>query len=136
MAIDVAITVANVLKGATSATTTGSGTAGGTITAGQPLYQLAADSRYYAADADASSATATVIGIALHASLAGQPIQFVTAGPMTIGGTLTIGSAYYLSITAGGINIGAPIAGYVSCLGFATSATVLTVNLNNTGVLL
>ncbi len=74
---DYTITAANVLKGANAVTATG--IAGGTITAGQPLYSDATDSnKLKLADADASLAASTVVGLALHAALSGQPITYLT----------------------------------------------------------
>ena len=81
-------------------------------------------------------AARAVDGIALHASLSGQPLQILTGGPVTIGATLTPGVQYYASNTAGGL---CPIAdltagSYPVSLGFAISTTVLNVKLNAAGV--
>lgn len=98
---DVTITAANVVAGTSAQTLTG--TAGETITAGQAVYLKAADSKLYKADANVTSAEATAVGIALHGSLANQPLTYQTAGTITIGGTVVAGTAYYVSATAGGI---------------------------------
>lgn len=112
------------------------GTAGATITAGQSVYLDAATSTVKLADADASAATADCIGIALHGSLAGQPITYQTDGTLTIGATMTLGAPYFVSATAGGI---CPPADVVSPLrttliGVATTTTVLTLKLYTSGV--
>ena len=134
---DIAITAANVLKGSGSKIV--NGTAGATITAGQVVYLEASSGKYKLADCN--SATAEVRspdGIALHGSLANQPLTILSSGPLTCGGTLTAGVAYYLSGTAGGI---APVADlttgdYPVILGIATSSTVLNVDIQEAGVAL
>jgi hypothetical protein len=74
---DYAVTAASVLKGANA--TTATGTAGATITAGQPLYIDTSDSdKLKLADADASLLASTVAGVALHGAASGQPITYVT----------------------------------------------------------
>lgn len=135
--VDLVITAANVVKGSNA--TLANGTAGATITAGQALYLEAATTTYKLADCD--SATAEVrspAGIALHASLSGQPITLQTAGDITIGATLAAGVAYYLSPNAGGI---APVADILSgdypvLLGLAKSTTVITLKIQEAGVAL
>lgn len=126
---DLTITAANVAAGSTAAKATG--TAGVTITAGQVVYLDSATNTIKLADADASSATATCIGIALHASLAGQPISYQTDGTITIGATLTAGKVYVVSATAGGIAPSADLTTNwrTTILGVATSTTVLTMKL-------
>ena len=133
---DLTITVASVVKGAGASVE--NGTAGANVTAGQPVYKDAGDSNKFKL-ADSDSATAAVrspYGLALHASLAGQPLQVLTGGPITIGATLTAGLAYYLSKTAGGICPVADIAsgGYATIIGIATSTTVLNIKFQESGV--
>ena len=116
---DITITAANVLM--TSADTT-TGIAGETITAGMPVYLKSTDARYWKAQCDGTAAEATAVGIALHASLAGQPLTIATGGTINIGAT-TAKVFYYLSATAGGI---APVADltsgqYIVALGYATT---------------
>ena len=98
---DLTVTASQVLSstGAVFAT----GTAGATITAGQPVYYDGTN--YQPADANASSTTAAAVGIALHASLTGQPIKIQTAGDITIGAGAApaVGTIYVVSATAGGI---------------------------------
>ncbi len=133
---DIAITAANVVKG--SGASTSSGTAGASITAGQTLYLDSATNTLKLADANSTAATAACVGIALHAASSNQPIQYLTQGPITIGGTLTAGVFYIASATAGGV---APASdattGWIPCqLGYASSTTVLQVGIVNTGVTL
>lgn len=113
----------------------GDGTAGETITAGMPLYQAAADGKYYKA-ISSSSAAATVAGISLHAALSGQPIQFIKSGNLTAGASMTRGMIYSVSATAGAIMPYTDYAAgqYVSRLGVAANTTVLVVGIANSGV--
>src|SRR5262245_31736330 len=98
---DLTITAANVLAGAGS--TIENGRAGAAITAGQVVY-AAANGTYQLADANGASAVIkTARGIALHAAASGQPLAILRAGSITIGATMTAGTAYYLSDTPGGI---------------------------------
>lgn len=82
--------------------------------------------------ADSNSATAEARqakGIALNGASLNQPIAVHKSGDITIGATLTPGTAYYLSDTAGGIcplaDVGA--GEYVCQIGLAKSASVLSV---------
>lgn len=132
---DLTITAASVAQG--SGATKVHGIAGTTITAGQTVYLDSSDSRYKLYDADSATAAARVCaGIALHAASSGQPLAVHTEGPLTIGATVTQGVAYYGSDTAGGI---CPVADlesgdYPCFLGFATSTTVIDVNIVHAGV--
>jgi hypothetical protein len=102
---DLTITVASVAPhtGANYPSILARGTAGATITAGQSLYLDSATSTLKLADADLSTAAAYGVGIAMHAALSGQPIQYITGGFFTPGATLTKGGVYTVSATAGGI---------------------------------
>ena len=80
------------------------GVSGGTVTAGMAVYLDALDNKLKAAD---------VKGIALHGASDGQPLRVQTAGSLTIGATTTVGAAYVLSATPGGI---APIADLLSAM--------------------
>jgi hypothetical protein len=87
------------------------GTAGATITHGQTLYEDTSDLDSNGTPklklADADSTTAAVrkcAGTALHGAVSGEPIQYVEEDPeYTPGGTLVVGTSYYLSDTPGGI---------------------------------
>jgi len=134
---DLVITAANVLSGSGAKIT--HGTAGATVTAGQTVYRDPTDSKYKLADDNsATAAVRSVDGIALHASLAGQPLAVHESGPLTVGATMTAGVAYYLSDTPGGICPVADLATgeYPALLGIATSTTVLNVAIQEAGVAL
>ena len=129
---DISVTASSVVPASTAAIS--HGIAGGTITAGQPLYIDTADSdSLKPADANASSLTATVIGIALHGASDGQPIAYITQGDLTLNAVLTAGKIYVLTETAGGIALAVDLAtGWrTSVLGVAKSTTVLAVKINN-----
>jgi hypothetical protein len=134
---DLAITAASVLPGTGAKIV--EGTAGASVTAGQVVYLDSSANSYKLADCNsATAAVRSPAGIALHASATGQPLAVATAGPVTIGATLTAGVAYYLSGTPGGIR---PVADnttgdYPVILGIATSTTVLNVKIQEAGVAL
>lgn len=100
---DIAITAANVLSSTTAQR--GFGTSGATITAGQSLYIDTSDNnKLKLFDSDVAAPANVFAGIALHASLAGQPIAYVIADPsFTFGGTVLAGDTIWGADTAGGI---------------------------------
>lgn len=132
--VDVTVTEAEVLPG--SDTTYFDGTFGETITAGEVVYLDTSDDKLKLADCDASSATATIKGIAMNSGGDGQPGKVAIAGSIDPGFTVTVGETYVLSGTAGGI---APIADlaagdWVSHLGVGLSASSLQLRIYNSGV--
>jgi hypothetical protein len=130
---DLTITAANVV--AQTGSSTQDGTAGASITAGQPVYFDATTSTIKLAVSSSAAAAATR-GIALHAAATGQPIKYLTAGPLTAGATLAVGKIYAVSGTAGGIQPQEDIGTgeFVTILGIATSTTTLNVTINASGV--
>jgi hypothetical protein len=134
---DITVTAASVAPhtGSNSPSVLRRGTAGASITAGQSVYLLSSDNTIRLADADASTAAAYGVGIAMHAAASGQPIQYITGGFFTPGATLTKGQLYCVSTTAGGI---APISDTVAATGahpcilfYAISTTVAFVLVSN-----
>lgn len=133
---DLVITAANVVAGSNALKETG--TAGETITAGMTVYKDPSSKRFMKADSNSLAPGASVAyGIALHASLLYQPLTVQKSGDITIGATLTAGTAYCLSETAGGIEAQADVgSGNNLCvLGFAKSTTVLALNITNPAAL-
>ena len=131
---DLTITAASVVAGGNAVVD--NGVAGAAITAGQVVYK-AADGTYKLADNNLAGAEAPT-GIALNGAAIGQRVAVQTSGKITIGATLTAGSAYCLSSTAGGI---CPVAdlttgNVVVQLGLAVSTTVLDLKINAPGVTL
>lgn len=113
------------------------GTAGETITAGQTVYKSSSTNKWMKADSDSGSAEAkTAGGIALNGASLNQPVVVHLEGDLTIGATLTKGTAYYLSETAGGIQPAADVgAGENVCqIGIAKSTSVLAVRIIAPGV--
>lgn len=131
---DIVITPASVVPGANARLE--QGFAGETITAGQALYK-ASTGLWMKADSNSATVLARVAtAFALTGSSAGQPIVVQRSGSLTIGGTLTAGVAYYLSDTAGGICPVADVGAgeYAQVLGIATSAAILKIGFNDSGV--
>ena len=133
--VDLAITAASVLAGPGAKRETG--TAGETITAGQPVYLDTSTNRYRLADSNAATEAARIPrGIALNGAATDQPLTIQTTGDIAIGATLVEGTAYYLSDTPGGIAPRADIGAgeYVCLIGLAKSTSVLGVNIQYSGV--
>jgi hypothetical protein len=124
---DLSITAANVAT--VTGGSTSSGTAGVTITAGQLVYLDSVSSTIKLADANASITAADCVGVALHGSLAGQPIVYQTGGDYTTGGTNTVGEVYVVSATAGGIAPRADLASgwYTKVWMIAKTAAIATI---------
>ena len=127
---DLTITAADVKK--TDSTLIAEGIAGGTVTAGQPVYKdSTASNKLKAADADVL-ASAAAVGIALHGASADQPLKYAIGGNLTLSNVMTAGAVYVVSANAGGI---APVADlgsgdYVTLLGIATSTTNLKLSIS------
>ena len=135
---NLSITAANVVAGS-DATITRIYKAGESITAGQAVYRASDTGKWMLADSNSATAEAkTAQGIALHAASNNQPLAVQTEGDITIGATLTAGSPYYLSDTAGGIQPAADLASgeNVCLLGLAKSTTVLALKIQAPGVTL
>lgn len=133
---DLGPTAANVVK--QSGTQTATGTYGETVTAGQAIYKKASDGLLYKAQCDGTTAEAAVVGIALNSGSANQPASYATSGLLTLGAVTAgaAGVAVALSATAGGICPDGDIAStnYYTAIGVLTSATVIQIALNVTGV--
>lgn len=131
---DLTVTAASVVN---SSGAIQSGTAGETITAGMALYLKASDSKLYKAQCDGTAAEATLVGVSLHAALAGQPLAYAGNGNTINIGATTAKTPYVVSAAAGAV---APVAdlvtgNYISILGIASGTTgVMTLAINNTGV--
>jgi hypothetical protein len=133
---DYSVTAANVLASANAQKKTG--TAGATITAGQSLYIDTADSnKLKLYDANAASPANVMAGIALHASLAGQPITYVISDPaFTPGFAITAGATVIGSATPGGLCPDADkVTGwYVNEVGHGISTTQIKMAIVASGV--
>jgi len=135
---DLTITAANVVAQGNAVIE--HGRAGATLTAGQMVYKEAATGKFKPADNDSATAEVrAVYGMALHASLDGQPLAVAKSGSdVAMGAILTAGVEYYLSGTAGGI---APRADVTTGddpirVGMAKSTTVLNLDFADPNVTL
>jgi hypothetical protein len=110
--------------------------AGATILGGQPLYADSATGHLKPARANAL-ATAAVVGISLHEAEDGQPVAYLTAGPLRINPVAVPGVVYLLSASAAG-GIAADqdlITGqYVTVLGVAIAADIIEVQVMVAGL--
>lgn len=133
---DLSITAANVV--AASSATVIRGVAAETVTAGKVMARNAAGGFVLADSNSATAATRAAIGIALNGASAGQPLSVISEGALTAGATLTPGTDYWLSDTPGGLCPRADLASgeYPVLVGVATSASVLSVDIRNSGVAL
>jgi hypothetical protein len=132
---DVTVVATEVL--ADSGTISTDGILGATVTAGQTVYLDTTTNTFKLADANASAATATVKGIALNGGVSGQPVKVaIGGGTLDPGFTVTVGTVYVQSATAGGIAPVADLASghYVCVLGVGITASQLSLVVKNAGV--
>lgn len=133
---DLSITASAVQPG--SGSTVIHGTAGATVTAGQPVYKDANDSdKWKPADADSSEATAAAEGIAANSASDEQPLAIVKRGALETGATTVKGTVYVVSDNAGGICPAADLSSgsYTTILGVAANTTgTINVHIHASGV--
>ena len=113
-------------------------TAGEAIDAGELIYQDSADSKMKLADASAA-ATATLVGVALTSAAAdGDFLVYQASESVDLGAILTAGTFYYMSANAGKIAPHADLVStnVVSAIGYATSTSLLTLSIANTGAVI
>jgi hypothetical protein len=130
LAADLSVTAASVVAGTNAKTQ--AAIALSAVTAGQPLYRDTTTGKVAPADADSGTAAIrTPIGIALNSAGASQPVTYIYEGDLTAGATLTVGTIYTASDTAGGIRpaVDDNTGDYITVLGVASSASVLAVKL-------
>jgi hypothetical protein len=135
---DLTITAANVAV-STNAVVNRQYNAGETITAGMCVYLKSTTGTWFKAQADGTaeeSGSGVQTGIALHASLAGQPLAVQTSGSITIGATTTVGTIYVVSAAAGGICPWADLVSTnkLSIIGYGSTAAILAMVPAATGV--
>jgi hypothetical protein len=129
-------TAASVVTG-TGTTHKTSVTAGGTLTAGMPVYKDLTDSNKHKAARANAAATAVVAGIALHGASSGQPLLIQNDGNINLGATLVLGETYCLSDAVAGQIV--PIgdlgsSDYPTILGIAISTSILALDIQVGGV--
>ena len=130
---DLIVTPANVLAQAGS--TKSEGIAGESITAGETIYKASATGKIMKADAS-DEAGSKALGVALNNAALDQPVDFVTAGKLTAGAAVDVGTVYAVSATAGGI---CPVGDleaedYVTILGVGVNATTINLTIISSGV--
>ena len=131
---NLSITAANVVEDSVSKQAY---TAGATITAGQALYIDTGNSNVAKlAQSDGTALEATVKGVAMNGASSGQPVYIAVSGDLDIGATVTVGTIYVLSQTAGAICPVADLASsdYVSIIGVGTAADNFKIAITNSGV--
>lgn len=134
---DLSITPANVVASANASRR--EALAGEAITAGQAIYLATATKKWMRADNNSGTAEARrATAIALNGGALNQPVSGLISGDVTIGATLTAGSAYYLGDAPGALCPAADLAsGESVCLiGLAKSTSVLAVSIQYPGVTL
>ena len=135
---DIVVTAANVLASGQASKETG--VAGVAVTAGQPVYKETGTDLFKLTDCDSATVEArNFYGMTLNAAGVGQPVSVAKSDPdFTPGATLTKGSRYYASGTAGGIAPEADLASgdHVVLIGVASSTTKLVMKPLNSGVVI
>lgn len=106
---------------------------GATITAGQCVY-LDSNNAWQKMQCDGTAAEAGsggTFGIALCGASSGQPLDVLTSGTVTIGGTVVTGTPYCVGTTAGEIVPFADLASTnkVTYLGFASTTAILDLSI-------
>lgn len=132
---DLSITATSVAPGSGSVTI--DVTSGATITAGKACYVSSSDGKAYLADTNSATAEVRSLrGVALNAASSGQPVRLQTSGQIAIGATVTVGTIYVLSATAGGIAPVTDLASghYTSIVGVGLTSSVIGLNIYNSGV--
>jgi hypothetical protein len=99
--------------------------AGEALTANDAVYILASDGKAYKCDADDTSKI-NFVGFVNETVSSGANVNIIHSGQMSGFSSLTIGSTYYLSGTAGAITSTPPTNSVL--VGFATSATTIKFN--------
>lgn len=115
------------------------GTAGGTITAGMPVYKDSSDSnKIKPADADAD-ASSNAVGIAVTGAASGQVVYYVTNdSALELGlADSDVGKPLFVSTTAGGICPWEDLAtgDYATFLGMVSTGGTVKMNITRGGVI-
>lgn len=108
---------------------------GEAITAGEPVYQLSTDSKYYAAQAD-TAAKAAAKGVAVTSAALNGYAFVVLNGPVDVGATVAVGVMYYVSNTNGAICLESDLGTghFVTKLGIGATASQIRVGITSTGI--
>ncbi len=131
-------TAGNVVKGSGATLYSPIPFAGEAITAGMDCYVKVSDGLVYKSQSDGTAEEAGCHGIALNSAGIGQPVVLQNGGSINLGATLVAATTYGVSDTAGAI---CPVADFGSgkrctIIGVATTTALLTISINNTGILI
>lgn len=110
---------------------------GATVALGSPLYIDTSDNEYKLSDADSGTASNTVRGVAINTGVDGGSVRVATSGSIVlVGATLAVGTAYYLSDTAGGIKPAGDLTtgDNVVLIGVASTTTQLDLKIHDFGI--
>lgn len=127
--------VAPVVAPTANPTLTEQRVAGATIAAGQWVYLDTANSNVAKlAQSDGTVLEAAVAGMALNSASTGQPVTIAIGGTVTVGSVVAAGVFYFLSSTAGNMELFTDVASTEkeSLLCYAISATVIYILIRNT----
>ena len=134
---ELSITAAQVLAGADADFY--QGVAGVAVTAGQAVYLDILTNRLRLADANGSTDSAQLIGIALHQAAAEQPLRVQTRGKVTLGvsAAVTSSTIFILGANPGGIAPAADKAAgwYTSLVGVGNAQAGINLSIFASGVL-
>lgn len=112
---------------------------GEAVTAGQAVYLKTSDNKHWKAD-NSTATLANVSGIAMIGGAADSYGYIITPSAngsiVDIGGTVTVGLAYYLGSTAGAIEPKADMSSndYVTALCIGYTSTNVMINIRATGI--
>lgn len=119
---------------ASAAASWDSGISGEAVEAGNPIYKDASDSnKLKLATSGGTIEQAAVVGVALHASSAGQPLEYAKSDP-SLGGMaagLDPATPVYLGDTPGSVTDDPSGANFITFLGFALAGEDLQLNIVN-----
>jgi len=109
---------------------------GENVSQGMPGYRLLSDGKHYQTDGNASAAAAVAAGIFLTPAATNEHAVLALPGSsVDMGGTLVVGTMYWVSATKGAVADAAPASGgYNTSLGMAITTSRLDLEINVSGV--
>ena len=101
----------------------------------EPVVYKKSDGKYWLAD-NVDATQGAVAGIAMTPNIADGYGIIATGGKVDLGATLAVGQTYSQASTAGKIELESDVASgeFKSDLGIATTAALLDLNINNSGI--
>lgn len=131
----ITVTTTAVITTANSSPQFKDGTFGGTVTAGDFVYE-SSTSVFQRAEADGTAAVAAAVGMAVNGGATGQFARIQISGDVTTDAVWTAGEHYVLSGTLGKACLRSDLASTNKLvqLGYATSTTNFRIDITNTGL--